>query len=138
MRDVAPTMMAEAVPWRTFRMRERQPHYSGDYWAATEMGHVIYESRLELSRLVIADFAPSVRRSSRGLLDEDVERSAARQPHLECVVVADAITLQDGRSGVDDLLAEFVHRCLDASTGHRTAHPAVRADHHGGAHRTRC
>lgn len=61
MRDVTPTMMAEAVPWRTFRMREGQPHYSGDYWAATEMGHVIYESRLELSRLVIADFAPSVR-----------------------------------------------------------------------------
>lgn len=61
MRDVTPTMMQDAIPWRRFRMRKGQPHYPGDYWAATEEGHVIYESRLELSRLMIADFDPSVR-----------------------------------------------------------------------------
>ncbi len=37
-------------------------HYSGTYWAATEHGHVIYESRLELARLLFADFALDVRR----------------------------------------------------------------------------
>ena len=28
----------------------------GTYWCATERGHVIYESRLELARLMFADF----------------------------------------------------------------------------------
>uniref|UniRef100_A1UPZ7 Uncharacterized protein n=1 Tax=Mycobacterium sp. (strain KMS) TaxID=189918 RepID=A1UPZ7_MYCSK len=35
-------------------------HYSGKYWAATERDHVIYESRLELSSLLLADFDPAV------------------------------------------------------------------------------
>ena len=39
-----------------------QKHYSGTYWSATEHGHVIYESRLELARLLYADFDPSVNR----------------------------------------------------------------------------
>ena len=33
----------------------------GAYWSATEGAHVIYESRLELARLLYADFDPSVR-----------------------------------------------------------------------------
>ena len=33
-----------------------QNHYSGTYWCATDQGHVIYESRLELARLLFADF----------------------------------------------------------------------------------
>jgi hypothetical protein len=45
-----------AVPWRTFRWFKGQKHYSGTYWCATECGHVIYESRLELARLMFADF----------------------------------------------------------------------------------
>ena len=28
------------------------------YWSATTAGHVIYESRLELARLLLADFDP--------------------------------------------------------------------------------
>ncbi|MGY1943970.1 TnsA-like heteromeric transposase endonuclease subunit [Nocardia asiatica] len=54
--------LAGAAPWRTFRWRTGQKHYSGTYWAATEQGHVIYESRLELARLLFADFALEVRR----------------------------------------------------------------------------
>jgi hypothetical protein len=34
-----------------------QAHVSGSYWAATTDGHVVYESRLELARLLLADFA---------------------------------------------------------------------------------
>lgn len=51
-----------AAPWRTFRWRKGQKHYSGTYWSATMRDHVIYESRLELARLLFADFDPSVQR----------------------------------------------------------------------------
>lgn len=56
---------AEAVPWRTFRWHRDQKHYSGFYWSATMRDHVIYESRLELARLLLADFDPACAGSSR-------------------------------------------------------------------------
>ncbi|HET9966639.1 MAG TPA: hypothetical protein VFQ68_00300, partial [Streptosporangiaceae bacterium] len=40
--------------------RQGQAHYSGWYWSATTGGHVVYESRLELARLLMADFDPQV------------------------------------------------------------------------------
>lgn len=46
--------------WRTFRSRHGQPHYSGRYWCATTGRHLVYESRLELARLLLADFDPTV------------------------------------------------------------------------------
>lgn len=54
-------LLREARPWRTFRWYKGQQHYSGTYWSATVGDHVIYESRLELGRLLFADFAPEVR-----------------------------------------------------------------------------
>jgi hypothetical protein len=48
------------VPWRTFRWVYGQRHYSGSYWSATTVGHVIYESRLELARVIYADFDQTV------------------------------------------------------------------------------
>jgi hypothetical protein len=48
--------IARTVPWRTFRWRHGQQHYSGTYWSSVMSGHVIYESRLELTRLLYADF----------------------------------------------------------------------------------
>ncbi|MEU1509127.1 hypothetical protein [Kitasatospora sp. NPDC005748] len=59
--SVAPASLQTAHPWRTFRWYRNQKHYSGTYWSATMGDHVIYESRLELSRLLFADFDPSVR-----------------------------------------------------------------------------
>lgn len=60
--DTAPADLLEsACPWRTFRWYKGQRHYSGTYWSATMRDHVIYESRLELSRLLFADFDSSVR-----------------------------------------------------------------------------
>ncbi len=53
--------LANAAPWRTFRWRRGQKHYSGTYWSSTVGRHVIYESRLELARLLFADFDVSVR-----------------------------------------------------------------------------
>jgi hypothetical protein len=57
---------AEAVaagrPWRTFPWYLGQKNYAGWYWCATQSAHVGYESRLELSRLMLADFDPMARR----------------------------------------------------------------------------
>lgn len=53
-------VLAAGRPWRVFRWRQGQAHYSGWYWSATTGGHVVYESRLELARLLLADFDPHV------------------------------------------------------------------------------
>lgn len=37
-------------------------HYSGSYASAATGGHVVYESRLEPARLLLADFDPAVQR----------------------------------------------------------------------------
>jgi hypothetical protein len=58
--SVNPGDLAAASPWRVFRWRRGQAHYSGWYWSATTGGHVVYESRLELARLLLADFDPRV------------------------------------------------------------------------------
>lgn len=52
--------LVEGRPWRVFRWRRGQAHYSGWYWSATMGRHVVYESRLELARLLLADFDPRV------------------------------------------------------------------------------
>lgn len=46
---------------RTFRRYKGQRHYSGAFWPASERDLVIYESRLELARLLFAAFDTSVR-----------------------------------------------------------------------------
>lgn len=53
--------LASAAPWRSFRWYRGQKHYSGTYWSSTVGGHIIYESRLELARLLFADFDAEVR-----------------------------------------------------------------------------
>lgn len=50
----------DIAPWRDFRWRHDQTHYSGLYWSSTTGGHLAYESRLELARLLLADFDPQV------------------------------------------------------------------------------
>lgn len=58
--EVSPTALFHAAPWRTFRWYFGQRHYSGTYWSGTERDQVIYESRLELANLILADFDPTV------------------------------------------------------------------------------
>lgn len=60
--SVSAEILGGAAPWRSFRWYHGQKHYSGSYWSATESGHVVYESRLELARLLFADFDRSVQR----------------------------------------------------------------------------
>ncbi|MCC3318317.1 TnsA-like heteromeric transposase endonuclease subunit [Nocardia africana] len=42
-------------PVREFRWWKGKRHYSGWYWSSTTGGHVVYESRLELARILLAD-----------------------------------------------------------------------------------
>lgn len=50
----------ESEPWRRVRSVHGMAHYSGDYACATTGGQVVYESRLELARPLLADFDPAV------------------------------------------------------------------------------
>jgi hypothetical protein len=56
LRRVQARQVTEAVPWRKTRSARGQVHYPGYFWSATMSAHVIYESRLELARLLLADF----------------------------------------------------------------------------------
>lgn len=58
--QVLADQIVSAAPWRITRSARGQAHYPGWYWAATTGGHVIYESRLELACLLLADFDPDV------------------------------------------------------------------------------
>jgi hypothetical protein len=60
-RLVSAALFRGTSPWRTFRSRKGQAHYPGAYWSAVTGGHVIYESRLELSFLLLADRDPGAR-----------------------------------------------------------------------------
>jgi hypothetical protein len=82
--------LAAATPWRTFRWHRGQRHYSGTYWSATTRDHVIYESRLELARLLFADFDPSVRSivAQPFLLKAEVD-GAARKHIPDYLLVTD-------------------------------------------------
>lgn len=55
-------VLSNTVPWRSFRCYKGQRYYSGMYWSATMGDHVVYESRLELARLIFADFDRAVHR----------------------------------------------------------------------------
>lgn len=55
-----PGELAGSLPVREFRWHRGQRHYSGWYWSSTMKGLVAYESRLELARIMLADFDPGV------------------------------------------------------------------------------
>lgn len=58
--NTSDALLRGAQPWRTFRWYFGQRHYSGNYWAATTRHFLIYESLLEKSNLLLADFDPEV------------------------------------------------------------------------------
>jgi hypothetical protein len=60
LRQVTAAQVISAAPWRMTPSARGQAHYPGHYWSATTGGHVMYESRLELARLLLADFSPDV------------------------------------------------------------------------------
>ncbi|MGY0069660.1 TnsA-like heteromeric transposase endonuclease subunit [Streptomyces sp. QTS137] len=49
-----------SVPWRRVRSAKGHKHHPGEYASATTRGPVVHESRLELARLLLADFDAQV------------------------------------------------------------------------------
>lgn len=58
---LTPEALQAAEPMRAFAWRRDQLHYPGWYYSATDGALVSYESRLELTRLRIADYDREVR-----------------------------------------------------------------------------
>lgn len=58
--QLPPDELLTGLPVREFRWYRGRRHYSGWYWAVTTGGHVVYESRLELARILLADRDPDV------------------------------------------------------------------------------
>jgi hypothetical protein len=54
------TDVIEGQPVREFRSYKGRRHYSGWYWSSTVARMVAYESRMELARILLADFEPAV------------------------------------------------------------------------------
>ena len=108
--DVTGDRLSSAAPWRTFRWHDNQQHYSGAYWSATERGHVIYESRLELAHLLFADF------------DDEVNHIVA-QPFLMTMTVDGRV-----RKHVPDylLITDTGLKILDVKPRDRLSKPKVR------------
>ncbi|WP_418602007.1 TnsA-like heteromeric transposase endonuclease subunit [Mycolicibacterium sp. SCSIO 43805] len=73
-------LLIATTPWRRFRWHRGQKHYSGTYWSSTERSHVIYESRLELARLLYADLDAAVHRivAQPFLLKTKIDRRVRR------------------------------------------------------------
>lgn len=110
LRQVQGRQVVAAVPWRKARSARGQAHYPGYFWSATTGGHVIYESRLELARLLLADF------------DRDVTAIAA-QPFLLQARVTGA-----GRRHVPDFLlvhADNSVRAVNVKPAERLADPTI-------------
>jgi hypothetical protein len=99
-------------PVREFRWYRGRQFYSGWYWSATTGGLVAYESRLELDRILLADFDSSV-------------VGIAAQPFLLVGVDGERV-----RRHVPDLL--LLHECgtvrvVDVKPCHRLRNPDVAA-----------
>ncbi|MFE2033876.1 TnsA-like heteromeric transposase endonuclease subunit [Streptomyces scopuliridis] len=90
-------LLREARPWRTFRWFKGQQHYSGTYWSATVGDHVIYESRLELGRLLFADFDPAVQHivAQPFLLKADVDGKVRKHIPDYLLLTADGPVVVD-------------------------------------------
>lgn len=58
--DIEPEAVNGAPPWRSSRWFFGHEYHSGAYYSATTSTQVIYETRLQLRRLILADFDPSV------------------------------------------------------------------------------
>jgi hypothetical protein len=100
------------APVRDFRWYKGRRFYSGWYWSATTGGLVAYESRLELARILLADFDPAV-------------VGIAAQPFQ--LTGADGSTT---RRHVPDLLlghANGAVTVVDVKPAHRLDDPTVRA-----------
>lgn len=90
-------------PVREFRSYRGRKHYSGWYFSTTTGGHVVYESRLELARILLADQDPDVVAiAAQPFLLEGIDGGRTRR-HVPDLLVEHA----DGRLTVIDVKAPW-------------------------------
>jgi hypothetical protein len=85
-------------PVREFRWVKGQRHYSGWYWSATTGGLVVYESLLELDRIMLADFANDVvgiAAQPFQLIGADGDRTRRHVPDVLLVHAGGGVTVVD-------------------------------------------
>jgi len=98
---VAAGELAQSLPVREFRWYKGQRHYSGWYWSATMQGLVAYESRLELARIMLADFDPGVTAIAGQpfrLIGSDGDRIRRHVPDILLVTSDGGVTVVDVKS----------------------------------------
>src|SRR5258705_3656565 len=88
--SVSAESVVAGMSWRTFRWRQGQAHYSGWYWSATTGAHLVYESRLELAYLLMADFDPTVVSVAAQPLCVMVQADGRRRRHVPDFLVIDS------------------------------------------------
>lgn len=99
--QVAVADLAAGLPVREFRSYKGCRHYSGWYWSATMGQLVAYESRLELARIILADFDPRVLAIAAQpfrRVGPDGSRIRRHVPALLLVDVDGAVTVVDVKS----------------------------------------
>jgi hypothetical protein len=102
------------LPVREFRWYKGRRHYSGWYWSATMQRLVAYESRLELARILLADFTPEVigiAAQPFRLVGPDQARIRRHVPDLLLIDADGGVTVVDvkapDRVGDEDVQAVF-------------------------------
>jgi hypothetical protein len=112
--DAQGATLATTRPWRQFRWHRGQQHYSGFYWCATTGGHVVYESRLELARLLLADFDPhTVGIAAQPFLVEENARGRTRRHVPDYLLVANGLVTIVNVKPADRLDDPNVKQTLD-------------------------
>jgi hypothetical protein len=90
--------LIDSKPVREFRWYRGRKHYSGWYWSSTLERLVVYESRLELARIMLADFAPEVIAIAAQpfrLIGADGERIRRHVPDILLVDADGGVTVVD-------------------------------------------
>jgi hypothetical protein len=98
---VAAGELAQSLPVREFRWYRGQRHYSGWYWSSTMEGLVAYESRLELARIMLADFDPDVTAIAGQpfrLIGSDGDRIRRHVPDILLMMSDGSVTVVDVKS----------------------------------------
>jgi hypothetical protein len=109
---VVPEDVMAGLPVREFRWYKGRQHYSGWYWSSTTSRMTAYESRLELARIMLADFDPAV----TGLAAQPFQLTGPDGGKDRCHVPDLLLVSSDGTVTV-----------VDVKTVHRLQDPGVRA-----------
>jgi len=109
---VAAGNVLAGLPVREFRWYQGRRHYSGWYWSATGGRLIAYESRLELARIMLADFDPLVTAIAAQpfrLAGPDGSRTRRHVPDILLGDAAGGVTVVDvkapGKRGDPDVQA---------------------------------